>query len=98
MDKPKKLITDIQCPSCGAPANFDIVKQQYECAYCGGKVAIKEAIEQKRGFRKLHSKKLKETVKDFKLCKTTCSGCGAELVFDENEARKQRKKACSPKI
>ncbi|MBR5789881.1 MAG: hypothetical protein IKX99_07240 [Lachnospiraceae bacterium] len=86
MDKPKKLITDIQCPSCGAPANFDIVKQRYECAYCGGKVAIKEAIEQKRGFRKLHSKKLKETVKDFKLCKTTCSGCGAELVFDENEA------------
>ncbi|MCR5345058.1 MAG: hypothetical protein K6E46_03245 [Lachnospiraceae bacterium] len=82
----KKLITDIQCPSCGAPARFDIYNQRYECEYCGGKVGIKEAIEQKQGFRKIHIKKIHESVKDYKLYKTVCTGCGAELVFDENEA------------
>lgn len=34
---------DVRCPSCGAPARFDIIKQQYLCGYCGGTVGIKEA-------------------------------------------------------
>ena len=26
-------ITDIHCPQCGAPADFDIVKQMYVCGH-----------------------------------------------------------------
>ena len=36
-------ITDIHCPQCGAPADFDIVKQMYVCGHCGGTVGISEA-------------------------------------------------------
>ena len=31
-------ITDIHCPQCGAPADFDIVRQMYVCGHCGGNV------------------------------------------------------------
>ena len=79
-------ITDIHCPQCGAPAAFDIVKQMYVCGYCGGTVGITEAQREKQGFRDLQSQKLKDAVKKFKLFRTSCSGCGAEIVFEENEA------------
>ena len=79
-------ITDIHCPQCGAPAAFDIVKQMYVCGYCGGTVGITEAQRERQGFRDLQSQKLKDAVKKFKLFRTSCSGCGAEIVFEENEA------------
>lgn len=31
-------ITDIHCPSCGAPASYDIRKGIYACQHCGGKL------------------------------------------------------------
>ena len=79
-------ITDIHCPQCGAPADFDIVRQMYVCGHCGGTVGISEAQKEKQGFRKLQREKLKDSVKKYKLFSTSCSGCGAEVVFEENEA------------
>ena len=79
-------ITDIHCLQCGAPAAFDIVKQRYLCSYCGGTVEISEAKQEKQGFRDLQREKLKDSVKKFRLNRTSCSGCGAEVVFEENEA------------
>ena len=79
-------ITDIHCPQCGAPADFDIVKQMYVCGHCGGTVGISEAQKEKQGFRKLQREKLKNSVKKYRLFSTSCSGCGAEVVFEENEA------------
>ena len=79
-------ITDIHCPKCGAPADFDIVKQMYVCGHCGGTVGISEAQKEKQGFRSLQREKLKENVKKYRLFRTSCSGCGAEVVFEENEA------------
>ncbi|MBR4421820.1 MAG: hypothetical protein IKS69_04735 [Erysipelotrichaceae bacterium] len=81
-----KKINAIYCPNCGAPARFDILTQRYLCGYCGSEVGIDEAIEQKQGFRKIQSEKLQNSVKDFKLFYTTCDGCGARIVFEENEA------------
>ena len=43
-------ITDIHCPQCGAPADFDIVRQMYVCGHCGGTVGISEAQKEKQGF------------------------------------------------
>ena len=81
----KIKITDIHCPSCGAPAKFDILSQQYLCAYCGGKVGIREALKEKEGFRKIRGEKLKNDVGSFRLVKTSCTGCGATVFFEENE-------------
>ena len=79
-------ITDIHCPSCGAPARFDILQQKYLCDYCGGKVEIGEACREKQGFRKMRGEKLKNEVASFRLVKASCSGCGAVVVFEEGEA------------
>ena len=77
---------DVHCPSCGAPARFDIVSQQYLCAYCGGRVGIKEAIAQKQGFRSFRQGKIKESAGKYHLSRGLFIGCGAEIVFDEGEA------------
>ena len=79
-------ITDVKCLSCGAPAQYEIKKGCYLCQYCGGKVSVKEALEQKKGFRQLHQKKMMDTVRRFPLFKASCKSCGAEVVFNENDA------------
>jgi predicted RNA-binding Zn-ribbon protein involved in translation (DUF1610 family) len=82
----EQKIATIYCPSCGAPARFDIPSQRYLCGYCGSKVEISEAVEQKRGFRKIQREKIRNSLKDFKLFHTVCDGCGAKIVIEANEA------------
>ncbi|MBP5469983.1 MAG: hypothetical protein J6Z11_12155 [Candidatus Riflebacteria bacterium] len=80
-----KNFSDVFCPSCGSAAHFDIVHQNYKCSYCDGRVEIRDAIKEKQGFRELHQKKIKEDAKKYKLLTGYCSGCGATVVFEENE-------------
>ncbi len=82
----ERKITDIYCPECGAPAAFDIAEQKYKCRYCGGSVAIREAQRIKQGFRSMRAAALRQSVRDFDLYSASCSGCGATVVFGENEA------------
>ncbi len=77
---------DIHCPSCGAPAYYDIRKHMYDCSYCGGKVGIDRAKSEHKGFREISRKKKREALKNFELQKAVCTGCGAEIVFDAGEA------------
>ena len=79
-------ILDIRCPSCGAPQAFDIEKQLYLCQYCGSETGISEALEAKKGFQRLHKKKMSEEAPSFKILRGSCTSCGASLVFPENEA------------
>lgn len=79
-------ILSIFCPSCGAPAKFDIEKQMYRCSHCDGTIQIEEVIHSKKQIRDKIDRHLRETVKDFSLKTASCSGCGATLVFEENEA------------
>ena len=79
-------IADVRCTSCGAPAKYDIIRQEYLCGYCGSKVSVREAIAQKQGFRRLVQEKIRSESKNYKLIHAACTGCGASLVFDENEA------------
>ena len=81
-----KKITEIYCPSCGAPAKFDIIRQEYVCGYCGGQVGIKDALQEKQGFRQIHKDKMNDSLKSYRLMQANCSGCEATLVFEENEA------------
>ena len=82
----EQKITDIHCPQCGAPARFDIIRQTYVCGHCGGQVGISEAKQQKQGFRKIRADALRNSVRQFRLFSASCSGCGAKVVFEENEA------------
>ena len=79
-------LADIRCTSCGAPAKFDIVHQIYVCTYCGQHVGISDAQKQKQGFRKIQRGRLNDSIQNFSLFKGTCTGCGAEIIFEENEA------------
>ncbi|WP_320633792.1 hypothetical protein, partial [Pyramidobacter porci] len=81
-----KKILNIHCPQCGAPANFDIVHQVYECGYCGGTVKVEAALEEKKDYRNAQQKKMKKSAEAFSLESASCSGCGATIVFEENEA------------
>lgn len=81
-----KEILNIHCPQCGAPANFDIVHQVYECGYCGGTVKVEAALEEKKDYRNAQQKKMKKSAEAFSLESASCSGCGATIVFEENEA------------
>lgn len=79
-------ITDIHCTQCGAPAAFDIRRQLYLCSYCGGTVEPGEAVREKEGFRKMQADRIRNEVAQYRLVKTSCSGCGAEVVLEEGEA------------
>ena len=81
-----KRIYDIHCINCGAAARYDIRKHQYACSYCGSNVSVSQAIEEKKGFRKLQHKKIQDTIGAYPLKQAVCSGCGAELIFEEDEA------------
>ena len=78
-------LLNIHCSTCGAPAAYDIVKHTYTCAYCGGATGIDEALAQKKGFRALRQRELKNSRGDFSAAACTCSGCGAEVVFPESD-------------
>ncbi len=77
---------DIHCPTCTAPAYYDIRTREYHCRYCGNTVGIDKAKSQTKGFREISRKKMRESLKKFELAKATCTGCGAEVVFEAGEA------------
>ena len=78
-------LLDIHCATCGAPATYDIVKHTYTCAYCGSTTGIDEALAEKKGFRALRQQQLRAHKDSFKAVSCTCSGCGAQVVFPEDE-------------
>ncbi len=80
-------IADVRCLSCGAPAKYDVIRQSYVCAFCGGQVELSQAQAQKRGFRQLQQEKIRRRAEAFHLLRANCTGCGAELVFEEQEAQ-----------
>ena len=79
-------IADVRCPSCGAPAKYDIIQGRYLCAYCGAAVAVSDALAQKQGFRSIQQAKIRASALQRRLMRASCTGCGAELVLEEGEA------------
>ena len=55
-------IADVRCLSCGAPAKYDVIRQSYVCAFCGGQVELSQAQAQKRGFRQLQQEKIRRCI------------------------------------
>lgn len=82
----KGNFSDVHCTKCGAPTRFDIVKQQYRCGYCGSEVGVRDAQAQKQGFRSIQQEKIRHSAGQYQLMSARCSGCGATIVFEKNEA------------
>ncbi len=85
-EKKTGKLYDIHCPSCGAPAYYDIRKHAYNCSYCSNSVGIDGAKREHKGFREISHKKIQSALKNFELQKAVCTGCGAKLVFDNLDA------------
>ena len=77
---------NIYCASCGAPAKFDVARQLYTCRYCGAETGIRESLQEKQGFRALHRSRLEREKQSWPLVSCACTGCGATVVFPENDA------------
>ncbi len=74
----------IRCASCGMPARFDIARQIYRCQACGAETGIEETLKQRKGFQKLHFKRMNQPRAGF--VSAQCRGCGARISFEESQA------------
>ena len=75
----------VYCSSCGAPAEYNIARQEYHCRYCGGTTDVHEPVRRLGEWR---DARRKEVLLDGSAAeeKCVCQNCGAELVIPEGEA------------
>lgn len=77
---------NIKCDSCGAPAEYDIIHQNYHCQHCGGTTELQAPVRALQRYRKLHEQELKAKESKDKCRKYNCPNCGAVVVLDTTEA------------
>ncbi len=85
MSETKNNPLAVYCSYCGAPAEYDIVHQEYHCGYCGGTTDIHEPVQRLGEWRDARKK---EVLQDKSVAeeKCVCRNCGAEVVIPQGEA------------
>ena len=85
MSETKNNPLAVYCSYCGAPAEYDIVHQEYHCGYCGGTTDIHEPVQRLGEWRDARKK---EVLRDKSVAeeKCVCQNCGAEVVIPQGEA------------
>ena len=76
----------IRCEACGAPAQYDIIHENYHCQHCGETTDLHAALESVASYRKHHAAELKANQQSDKCKKYNCPNCGAIVVMDKGEA------------
>lgn len=76
----------IKCDGCGAPAEYDIIHQNYHCQNCGATTDLHAPIRALERYRKLHEQEVKANKQADKCKKYNCPNCGAVVVIDATEA------------
>ena len=78
MSETKNNPLAVYCSYCGAPAEYDIVHQEYHCGYCGGTTDIHEPVQRLGEWRDARKK---EVLQDKSVAeeKCVCQNCGAEV-------------------
>lgn len=76
----------IHCTVCGAPAEFDIIRQNYNCQSCGAFIGIDEPRIQLNGWQELRQKELRASIDQSKYEVHSCQNCGAQIVIPAGEA------------
>ena len=80
----EKIMT-IHCASCGAPAQYDIVKQNYHCPNCGEDTGTEIPLKKLREFRSLTKTLLEQELPDSQTVACECPNCGARVIVKEHE-------------
>ena len=80
----EKIMT-IHCASCGAPAQYDIVKQNYHCPNCGEDTGTEIPLKKLREFRSLTKTLLEQELPDSQTIACECPNCGARVIVKEHE-------------
>lgn len=86
MTEESKNPLEIRCSACGAPAEFDIIHQIYQCRYCGQKVDANEPVERLKKWRALKRRHSGVNSGDIHPSVHICKNCGAEILIPEGEA------------
>ena len=79
-----KIMT-IHCATCGAPAQFDVVTQNYHCPNCGGNTGTEIPLKKLREFRSLTKTLLEQELPDSQTIACECPNCGARVIVKEHE-------------
>lgn len=74
----------VRCPNCGGEQGFDIVKQQYECAYCGSVTEMAQQKAEFRNWRTLQQNNVRSEMGRVKMF--SCPACGAQTIAPAEEA------------
>lgn len=89
MDEFQETFTNpfnIKCSSCGSPAEYDIIHQNYHCQHCGSVTELEAPRRAVERYRQHHEQELKAKKTSDRLRKYNCPGCGAIVVLDATEA------------
>lgn len=74
----------LSCASCGASMHFDIVNQNYACAFCGNTELASIRQDTVETWAELASENLKENKGDLKKCE--CPNCGSVVnTLDDSQ-------------
>ncbi|MDO4800260.1 MAG: hypothetical protein Q4A52_07085, partial [Bacillota bacterium] len=79
----------VNCKQCGAPANFDIIKQSYCCPSCGSESGISEIRVREQQWRTLNRETIEESFREHPVEAHRCPSCGAQVVFGAGEISEQ---------
>ena len=74
----------VYCSHCWAPAEFDIVHQEYHCGYCGGTTGIKEPVQRLGEWRDARKKEVlaeESAAEELQVCQN----CGAQVLIPQGE-------------
>lgn len=78
-------IMTIHCASCGAPAYFDIMTQNYHCPNCGENTGTELPVKQLQEFRSLTKTLMEQELPESKTIACECPNCGATVLVKEHE-------------
>ena len=76
----------IRCSHCGAPAKFDIRRQNYRCEYCDGVSSLEAPVTQARLWREQAGGQKQTEMAAHPAVVCSCPGCGARVLLSEGEA------------
>ncbi|MCR5660931.1 MAG: hydrogenase maturation nickel metallochaperone HypA [bacterium] len=77
---------EVKCGACGAPAEFDIVSQDYHCGHCGEHTSLYESLHKIDDWQKERAASIHKEMKQAKAVKMHCGHCGADVTIPEGEA------------
>ena len=73
----------IKCKSCGAPAEFDILRQNHCCLFCRTETSMKEGLEERDKWKSSHKMKISGDMEVAGKIFYTCKGCAAQVMIKD---------------